>query len=1052
MRWILLFVTMSVSAATNLLENSSFEAGDLRGWSHGIQNYPQTEPWRSTNEFAFHGAYSLKLEHAQTNGQNYIVASKIYHLQPSTAYTISFYAKAATNNTVSDIMRVLVHNSRSPTYGGDADLNFGFAITKSWARYITNFTTAANITNTFYYINVGSHYGLGSGSHFPGQHFFVDAFQMEQGTNATSYAPMTDFEYGPVIDRSAPGQVYFDTNSIPLSFIAANNTGATIASNVLWSIHDFWNNRITNGSFSMSVPANGRVTNTLSLNLGRGAFRCLSYVSNLFGSINESTFSVVPVPVVLSHRTNGMFGSHIPETDYWLGAAQRIGIHWNRDFSVENHGRWALAEPVEGTLFVETNKLALNRTYDIEPLMILGAHSGGNIGQIPSWVLTNAAGFPTSAQWFNFVTNIVTAYKPWVKYWGAAWNEQAATNSNFQFIFTNASRAVRTADATAVIATPDDFWWATTVSNLLVMTSPTNLDIGTTHIYDGNTSANERLATLQTMAALTSFGKVGWNTETGLRSDTWETTAFNEHVFQDGQSMQPDGDGFQRNPRYALRKVLLNVIYTLRPPTLEKYFYYEFRTTTGYDYPISYSIADIRSSLKPYGPMFAWLAKFLETGTSVGNVTLTNKMDGWLWTRGTNSLIVTWVTNVVVDPTSTVIPKYRISSTNAFVAYDIFGNVLASNSTVTVGLDPVFLEGGAATNVFANGFSLVQTNDAAGPKVIFGTYPTSAGQDLTFRWSGVDDVSLDTRWVADTNAIQYSYKLTGVDSDFSPYTNASWVVYPGESSFPYTFTLLAKDAAGNTTTETLSFESPPTPLTLNVGVIQMTPPPPSSLNTNLIAYWKLDEASGTRVDSEPTGTAQDLTDVNTVTSAAGIIGNAGSFAVASSEILTHIDSTDLSTGDIDFTIVLWVRFDTEVAQYLASHMGSSGNRSWAVFFPGTLDRMTFRITGGGVNLTDVETAAINPTTGTWYMVTCWHDSVNNQIGIQINNETPTVNAYTTGCFDSTADIQIGGCTALGPSVNGRLDEIGFWKKVLTSDERTALWAANLGETCCPFTP
>ena len=50
-----------------------------------------------------------------------------------------------------------------------------------------------------------------------------------------------------------------------------------------------------------------------------------------------------------------------------------------------------------------------------------------------------------------------------------------------------------------------------------------------------------------------------------------------------------------------------------------------------------------------------------------------------------------------------------------------------------------------------------------------------------------------------------------------------------------------------------------------------------TLPTNLIAYWKLGEASGTRSDSKG---SNNLTDNNTVTSAAGKWGTAGQFTAA----------------------------------------------------------------------------------------------------------------------------------------------------------------------------
>lgn len=73
----------------------------------------------------------------------------------------------------------------------------------------------------------------------------------------------------------------------------------------------------------------------------------------------------------------------------------------------------------------------------------------------------------------------------------------------------------------------------------------------------------------------------------------------------------------------------------------------------------------------------------------------------------------------------------------------------------------------------------------------------------------------------------------------------------------------------------------------------------STLNDNLVAHWKLDESSGTRNDSKG---ANHLTDNNTVTSAAGKLGDAADFESSNSERLTLADNADMSLGsNSDFT-------------------------------------------------------------------------------------------------------------------------------------------------------
>src|SRR3990167_8248201 len=94
-----------------------------------------------------------------------------------------------------------------------------------------------------------------------------------------------------------------------------------------------------------------------------------------------------------------------------------------------------------------------------------------------------------------------------------------------------------------------------------------------------------------------------------------------------------------------------------------------------------------------------------------------------------------------------------------------------------------------------------------------------------------------------------------------------------------------------------------------------TPDANCTLPTSLMAYFKLDEASGTRVDSKSTN---DLTDNNTVTQAVGKVANAAQFTSANSEYLSIGDTLDLSTGDIDFTISGWM--------YPDSHPGAGADR------------------------------------------------------------------------------------------------------------------------------
>jgi len=83
----------------------------------------------------------------------------------------------------------------------------------------------------------------------------------------------------------------------------------------------------------------------------------------------------------------------------------------------------------------------------------------------------------------------------------------------------------------------------------------------------------------------------------------------------------------------------------------------------------------------------------------------------------------------------------------------------------------------------------------------------------------------------------------------------------------------------------------------------------STLLNDLVSWWSLDEASGSRADSHGSNT---LTDSNTVTQATGKVSTAGQFTKVNSEHLTVPATHGLHGGDRDIAIVLWVYLDSDL--------------------------------------------------------------------------------------------------------------------------------------------
>jgi hypothetical protein len=215
-----------------------------------------------------------------------------------------------------------------------------------------------------------------------------------------------------------------------------------------------------------------------------------------------------------------------------------------------------------------------------------------------------------------------------------------------------------------------------------------------------------------------------------------------------------------------------------------------------------------------------------------------------------------------------------------------------------------------------------------------------------------------------------------------------------------------------------------------------------ALTDSLIAYWSLDEASGNALDSHG---SNDLTDNNTVGSATGKVGNARDFEQGNEENFSRADNTDLSTGDIDFTFNVWVKLESKAGGNIVVAKWDAGQFEFELFYAIADDNWRWLLSFDGSNQKIIESANNSaPATGVWQMLTVWHDSVNNVGGIAINAGTPVTSSHTTGVRDGTSAFRVGMLTGSSNAFDGLIDELGFWKRVLTSAERTELYNNGSG--------
>lgn len=231
---------------------------------------------------------------------------------------------------------------------------------------------------------------------------------------------------------------------------------------------------------------------------------------------------------------------------------------------------------------------------------------------------------------------------------------------------------------------------------------------------------------------------------------------------------------------------------------------------------------------------------------------------------------------------------------------------------------------------------------------------------------------------------------------------------------------------------------------------------------NLIAYWPGNEANGDLLDAHTN--ALHLTDINTVTSEAGIVYPAArQYTQVNYEYHTRPgDDALLSTGDVDFTLAAWARFDAmgaAVRSVASKWNAGADQREYWVLYDGVIGLLSFRASSGGVLATVASCPAVTfgaPAINTWYLIVSWHDSVANTINIQINNGAIDSVAYAAGIFDGSSAFQIGSRDPAADYMSGRIGPTMFWKSapgnggVLTEAQRTALWNGGAGLAYAAF--
>ncbi len=218
---------------------------------------------------------------------------------------------------------------------------------------------------------------------------------------------------------------------------------------------------------------------------------------------------------------------------------------------------------------------------------------------------------------------------------------------------------------------------------------------------------------------------------------------------------------------------------------------------------------------------------------------------------------------------------------------------------------------------------------------------------------------------------------------------------------------------------------------------------PPDLSTGLVNYWKMDEASGSRVDSVGGKTLTDHGTVLSVAKGGGApAGMPSTVALFSKSEIEYLDNLTMSVNPASgFSMFGWVYlpgmefqvlfglFPSDVDPVLELDIPTADNYARAV----TVD-LEFKFTGNTAPLS----------TATWHLIGMTYTQADKRIRIYVDGaEAATPSDPLVNNPRTIAKVLFGSTPA--PSINCRMSSVGIWTKSLNTADITLLWSSGAGK-------
>lgn len=231
-----------------------------------------------------------------------------------------------------------------------------------------------------------------------------------------------------------------------------------------------------------------------------------------------------------------------------------------------------------------------------------------------------------------------------------------------------------------------------------------------------------------------------------------------------------------------------------------------------------------------------------------------------------------------------------------------------------------------------------------------------------------------------------------------------------------------------------------------------------ALRAGALAYWKMDESSGTRIDATTHGNDVTPSLIAAPVSQPGKINNCAGFTstVVSDDTpyFSNLNCPNIKIEDNSFTVFCWVQLSrkNKISIIISRRSSTLVPIDFELYYSRDADNFDMFRQDDQYNSNDAWSASLGPVAlNTWYFIVYWYDKIAHTVNMQVNN----------GAIDSQSDFSLivastdAQCRIGNESLNdnvgmdGLIDEIGIILRTTTQDERDYLYNSGAGRALFP---